>query len=184
MDLVFELPGSLNSSFCTDIIQKFENDQRKKPGVVSGGLKPDTKKSTDLIISRFLDWEEICEILDNKLKEGLEKYIQFVNKKFQVHFDLLDKSSHTGFQIQKSGYYKFHQDSLIQYGKNRLVTFIWYLNTKDDGHTDFLFKKVKPEEGKLVMFPATWDYIHAGLKTENKYIITGWLSSDIGTVSL
>jgi hypothetical protein len=41
-------------------------------------------------------------------------------------------------------------------------------------------KIVSPERGKLLLFPATWTYIHMGLpliKGDPKYIATGWLCS-------
>jgi len=37
--------------------------------------------------------------------------------------------------------------------------------------------KIKPEMGKTLIWPAEWTHAHAGeiLKTETKYIITGWM---------
>lgn len=42
--------------------------------------------------------------------------------------------------------------------KSKLLTFIWYLNTVDEGgETEFLdYHKVKSEKGKLVLFPSEW----------------------------
>ena len=39
--------------------------------------------------------------------------------------------------------------------------------------------KVQPRQGRMLLFPATWCYIHRGAElkgTQNKYIITGWIS--------
>ena len=38
-------------------------------------------------------------------------------------------------------------------------------------------RDIQPEEGKLVLFPATWNMVHWGVppNTGNKYIVTGWL---------
>jgi len=68
------------------------------------------------------------------------------------------------------------------------VTFLWYLTTHDPiahgGGTAFHplagdgGKIVVPERGKLILFPATWTYIHMGLplfRGDPKYICTGWL---------
>ena len=35
----------------------------------------------------------------------------------------------------------------------------------------------RPEEGKLVIWPSDWTYLHRGLPSPNetKYIATGWL---------
>ena len=49
---------------------------------------------------------------------------------------------------------------------------------KNAGYTEFLDgTKIQPEAGKLVIFPATWMYVHRGVspKKETKYICTGWI---------
>ena len=88
----------------------------------------------------------------------------------------------TGYQIQKTqpgDYYIWHHDQTT----SRLVTFIWYLNdVKDDGYTEFIDgTRIQPEAGKLIIFPATWDFLHRGVspKTETKYICTGWVHAEM-----
>ena len=54
-----------------------------------------------------------------------------------------------------------------------------YLNDViEDGYTEFEFGlKVQPRVGKILLFPATWQYLHRGYppKSETKYLCTGWL---------
>ena len=53
-----------------------------------------------------------------------------------------------------------------------------YLNDVDGGPTGFITgRDIQPEEGKLVLFPTTWNMVHWGVppNTGNKYIVTGWL---------
>ena len=50
----------------------------------------------------------------------------------------------------------------------------------EGGETQFWDNyKVKPQKGKLVLFPASWTYPHSGLMpiSHDKYIITGWIYS-------
>ena len=65
---------------------------------------------------------------------------------------------------------------------DRKLTFIWYLNDiKDGGYTEFIDgTKIKPEVGKLVIFPASWEFLHRGVppKSEDKYLCTGWVHFD------
>jgi hypothetical protein len=55
---------------------------------------------------------------------------------------------------------------------------LWYLNTVNDGgETEILGDIiVKPEAGKLLLFPASWTFPHRGKMpiSEDKYIVTGW----------
>ena len=72
----------------------------------------------------------------------------------------------------------WHRDSI-----NPSVKAMLYLNDVDEGgETEFWGTlKVKPEAGKLILFPATWTYPHcANIPISNaKYIITGWLCADM-----
>ena len=47
-----------------------------------------------------------------------------------------------------------------------------------DRYTEFYTGlKIKPEVGKILMFPALWPWVHRGYppKSETKYICTGWI---------
>tara|TARA_Y100000114_G_scaffold119383_1_gene114080 strand:+ start:402 stop:596 length:195 start_codon:yes stop_codon:yes gene_type:complete len=59
-----------------------------------------------------------------------------------------------------------------------MLVFTTYLNNvKKGGETQFLYqrKKIKPLQGKTILFPSFWTHVHKGNKTtETKYIITGW----------
>jgi hypothetical protein len=178
MDLVFEINNNLSVDVCREIIGKFENDNRVTDGHTGGGFNPDMKKSKDLVVSRYKDWNNINEFLVDKLNENLGKYVEFIKDKFPPDMLTVDFSGikPCGLQIQKSGHYGWHVDEMVEHHRVRVVTFIWYLNTiEEGGETGFHYRKVKPEAGKFVMFPATWDYPHCGFPATDKYIITGWL---------
>lgn len=175
MDLVFEKRNNLPPELCAQIIQRFEIDDRKHPGSTAGGFNTDMKNSLDLMISNLTEWEDIVRILDDKLKRNMTIYQEFLYSKLPNGYNILD-TWHSSYQIQKSGYYRWHHDSKIEYGRERVLTFIWYLNTiENGGETGFIFKNVKPETGKFVFFPSTWDYVHCGFDAKDKYIITGWM---------
>lgn len=179
MDLSFEISDNLSEEFCDDIVKRFEEDERKSPGSTVGGFNPDTKNSIDLNISRFEEWNDVCEKLDSTLSEALKKYDTMIEEKIDYKgFDFSNTTFGASYQIQRSGFYKYHHDALHDklLDRTRVLTYIWYLNTPTEGgETDLMFRKVKAQKGKLLIFPATWDYVHAGLPTPLKYIVTGWL---------
>lgn len=199
MDFIYEIPNNISADKCEEIIKRFEDDDRKQRGVTLGILNGDhshpTKKSLDLHISDLGDeWKEIDEYLHKQLTEGLGKYGSHLQKKHGD--DCLRRFStpdchDSGYQIQKTvigEYYGWHDDS---YSKNgRFLTYIWYLTShdpiRDGGGTAFHpivgdgGKVIRPEQGKLLLFPSTWTYTHMGLPliTGNpKYICTGWMNS-------
>jgi len=165
-----ELDGHLDPEFCKEIIEKFDLDPNRQLGTPAH-----RKVSIDLSINWYSDWNPITEKLNILIKDGLTKYIEWLQVMLPYINPELEHSKNTGFQIQKSGKYGWHDDSLVEEEHERVLTFIWYLNTIDEGgETDLVYKKVKPRTGKLLIFPSTWNYVHRGIETENKYIITGW----------
>ena len=183
----------IDKDFCKHIIQKFELDNRVKPGVSGFGYKPDLKKSYDLYLNHKAtpDWNNEMNYLYNKLEPSIDMYLQ---KHYYPYTKGLYKPYDSGLQIQRSSAgdkfsYDWHSDDFFEYDKNnneigyRIITFIWYLNDISEcGETEFYEgTKIKPEEGKLILFPSTWDYNHKGHvpKYGNKYICTGWFYNKI-----
>ena len=56
-DFIYVERGALPKSFCNNVIEKFEQDDRKRQGQVGGGVQLDIKRSSDLSISELDDWK-------------------------------------------------------------------------------------------------------------------------------
>ena len=193
---------NLSRDLCNELISKFENDERRIAGVISKGLDRNVKFTTDLVITELPEWSSIDKILCDILSVALKKYLfttiiangnnnspliilsQIVNTTARINNENGDYNiTDFGYQIQKydknTGFYIWHNDFVHDNsGRMRYFTFIWYLNDVHvGGQTEFLQGKIKPEAGKLVLFPATWTYVHRGIMpiSENKYILTGWV---------
>ena len=181
-DFIYTQKDALPKSFCDNVIQKFELDDRKRQGQVGSGVQLDIKRSCDLSITGKEDWKSYDEAFFKSLNSALKEYLRFIPQEF-IQFKALSRfEDDTGYQIQKTqpgDYYIWHHDQT----KTRMVTFIWYLNdVKDDGYTEFIDgTRIQPEAGKLIIFPSTWDFLHRGVspKTETKYICTGWVHAEM-----
>ena len=75
-----------------------------------------------------------------------------------------------------------HVDVMNHATAKRFLAFFIYLNdVEEGGETEFFFNKpgtfipfkVEPKRGRMLMFPPTWQYYHAGLKpiSGKKYLI-------------
>lgn len=192
--------NTLTEKFCKNLIEKFEKDSKKVPGVTDYSRETsDIKKSTDLCISHYDDWKKEDDILFSILSREYTNYLNHIsnmNPAFLKYFSNYVNGvqlNDCGYQIQRTTpgeYYDWHCDSditaAIQYDNYtesrglRVATYLWYLNDVEyDGETEFIDgTKVKPETGKLLIFPATITYLHRGIspKKETKYICTGWMS--------
>ena len=181
-DFIYVERSALPKSFCNNVIEKFEQDDRKRQGQVGGGVCLEIKRSSDLSISKLDDWESYDQAFFRCLNNGLKKYIRFLPEEYIKNKALSELGNDTGYQIQRTqpgDHYIWHHDQTT----TRLVTFIWYLNDiKDGGYTEFIDgTRIQPEAGKLIIFPATWDFLHRGVspKSETKYLCTGWVHADI-----
>ena len=91
----------------------------------------------------------------------------------------------TSLKIQKTlpteGYHVWH----IEHGRGfsnepRAFVFSIYLNdVEEGGETEFLHfsKRVKPKKGRIVIWPASFPYVHRGNPplSGEKYILTSWM---------
>ena len=182
--------NNLESNLCEDIIKRFAqwyDDGKVNPGVTFSGYDPNIKDSYDLHISQFEEWEDIDSILYEALTDKVTSYLEnVITKQCELSVDNIEDS---GYQIQRTtseqnGYPVHNDGEIIPHNNNfRVMTYLWYLNdVEGGGWTEFPDRCIiKPETGKLILFPANWTYPHIGHppKTGNKYIITGWVYSSI-----
>ena len=179
--------NTLTDEFCKEVCRKMDNDDRKALGVFGKYKKsdPNFKSSFDLRISGLSNWEEEDEIFFMTINQFVKKYLDDIQistgGKFSFNYPG-DYFSDTGYQVKvynPGGHYDWHQDYVIdRYNGVRELTFIWYLNEDfDEGETEFVIgRKIIPKTGRLLIFPASWMYVHRGcrVKKNNKYIATGW----------
>lgn len=191
---VYTVEHSFTEQECDSMIAQFEKEYvLHYNGVTGGGYTPNVKRTREIGITREQTWQKWNSLCFKRLNEALQKYAKHCVD--TCHNDSIMTVLHgngiindTGYQLQKymkeHQFYKWHQDSSLKPGHNehRIITYLWYLNTVEEGgETYFYHGKVKPEKGKLILFPACWNYNHKGATpiSHDKYIITGWVYSNI-----
>ena len=176
-----------NDDLCKNIIDFCKNNSvLQKKGVTTGNtVNEEVKKTTDITINP--------ESLKSKDYEIFVTYFDHLNKCFLDYKEqypflktFIKKISIGPFNIQKysSGdhFSRLHSERTSINTLHRLFAWMTYLNDVNEengGTTDFdSYKiKVKPEQGKTLIWPAEWTHAHYGsiLKSGEKFIITGWI---------
>jgi prolyl 4-hydroxylase len=168
----------LDETTCKFLIELFE-DQKDKHEVILNDRKPNftqfnltennnisTKVTNihNLLIKKTMDYRDLYyETYDKRVfpeKHSFEqfrikRYIPNENQAFDTHVDVVD-----------------HETS------RRYISFMWYLNDVDEGgETQFLNLMIKPEQGKLIVFPPFWMFPHMGKDpiSNPKYILSTYL---------
>lgn len=204
-DFIYLKENSLSREICEDIIFYYNRDKKLGyKGVTASGENINIKDTWDLQITKLIQedetWANIHKLLYTELYTNLKKYLDILSIKKEYNkyhssdyppFKIITQNPLKTeiFQMQKyekgKGKYIYHNDSKIDIKSNqyRVVTFLWYLNDVNEGGETELFGniKIKPEAGKLLLFPATWTFPHCGTVpiSNDKYIITGWIHADI-----
>ena len=189
-ELIWVKENSLTKQFCKSVIDKFETDPYRKAGEVDQNnprIDKNLKITIDTTITHRIAWREEDEVLYKALGKALHEYeihLQNTSKgKWNLHPSDGYQVKDTGYMVQKyepNGFYNWHHDWCMNEGWSRIYTYIWYINTiKEEygGWTEFIDgTKIQPKVGSILLFPATWTYVHRGYTTQvPKYIVTGWI---------
>ena len=177
---VFEQRGALAADICAEMIRRFEaHETEQYPGRIgqTRDLDQSIKRSTDLVLSGKPHWQD----LDRELFRSLNRALAEFKQKF-TFFDGPFKDN--GYAIQRTDageFYHWHIDGGSHEFAMRQLVAIWYLNEPggDGGETEFMYQqiRIRPETGKLLLFPPFWTHLHRGRTLEggSKYIATTWI---------
>ena len=126
-------------------------------------------------------WESLKPMMLN-FDLALQHYIQ--NTGILDSFGI-DKFCYTSLKIQKTlpteGYHRWHveHNAGFENEPRALVLSIYLNDVEDSGETEFLHfsKRVKPKTGRIVIWPASFPYVHRGNPplSGEKYILTSWM---------
>jgi hypothetical protein len=180
LSFIYQIPRALPADVCREIIRRFEErSDEQYPGRIGGAAAAEAsvKKTTDLFISGRADWTDLDAHLRRSLGDALRGLIAL------YPFFAVNRFKDLGYNIQRyrpGEYYHWHVDSGPGEFMSRQLVALWYLNAvAAGGETEFALQgvSVKPEEGKLVLFPPFWTHIHRAVTVERgvKYIATTWL---------
>jgi hypothetical protein len=177
---VFEKQHALTAEQCRDMLQRFEQQQDEQyEGRIGQRVDKDRsiKKSTDLVVSGKPHWHDVDRALFQSLGKAILEFRETYTF-FKGPFKDM------GYAIQRTHpgeHYHWHIDGGSHEFSQRQLVAVWYLNDVPGpgGETEFLFQdiKIKPEQGKLILFPPFWTHEHRGVTLQQgvKYIATTWV---------
>ena len=146
------------------------------------------KELNNELIFDISDNNNICKLIIKEMKKNFVNYTTYLRSNMSnVPFNFEKLYS------EKIIIKKYSKNEIINEFKEELVVvdnntsneiskliFVWYLNNVEEGgETEFWQGKyiVKPEVGKMVIFPSCWTFPHSGKipLSCDKYILTGKL---------
>ena len=177
---IFEKKNALDAPLCEQAIERFEQcEEEQYEGRIGQqiSMDRDIKKTTDLVVSGKPHWKDIDRALFRSIGQAILEF-----RETYPYFKGPFKDMGYGIQRYNPGeHYHWHIDGGSHEFSQRQLVALWYLNDVPGpgGETEFLFQelKIKPECGKLVLFPPFWTHEHRAVTLEkgNKYIATTWV---------
>lgn len=198
MDYILEIHDILPKEVCESIIERYKKDSNKEHSKIGfeGTVKKDVRKSMVLPVSNNDEWRDVDNIIHDVISRSIKKYVKYITEIYSntglVDIKCIDnqitdnfgKMEDEGYFIQEykqDDFYNWHVDRCKGLKMDRVLSFVLYLNTLNEnqgGCTEFINgKKVRPVQGKIVVFPSDWQYYHRGAPVENggiKYTIGTW----------
>lgn len=168
---------------CKKIINFINTSDDARPGQIShyegSVVCKEKKESFDLSLTvdnayEHKEFEFVLDFLWESVLKYCEEFIELQGMEFRV-FPI--------FNIQKyvpptGGYHAYHCERSSLVNSKRLLTWMVYLNTLENGgETEWKYQNIKekPIEGKVVIWPTDFTHTHRGVKANKvKYILTGW----------
>jgi Rps23 Pro-64 3,4-dihydroxylase Tpa1-like proline 4-hydroxylase len=192
MEFIYEIPNAVSKEVCEDMIKRFLNDNDKERSTIGNNQRVETniRNTTNLWLAKFDKWGDIIAPMLDVFLNGLEEYKKYLLKLNCISedlgsqlFDMVTMEHIFINQTNEGEFYQWHYDSSKKSNEcHRILTFLLYLNTLEEdqgGCTEFKCgKKVRPEQGKLLIFPSTWTYVHRGAEVKNggmKYTCGTWV---------
>ncbi|WP_019506269.1 2OG-Fe(II) oxygenase [Pleurocapsa sp. PCC 7319] len=175
---------TISHDFCKLVINYFENCKKEQYwGMVQPNVRKfERKKVKELALSpdNEVEWEILYQA-----QKSLLSYLQRYQKKYSaIDIPLVP----TQFRIKKydndgTHFFDWHVDVSRISNSKRMLVAQWYLNTVEEGgETEFkviktVTYKVQPLQGRLLMFPPFWTYLHRGKPpiSNPKYIMSTFL---------
>tara|TARA_R110000824_G_scaffold918_1_gene5384 strand:+ start:1587 stop:2171 length:585 start_codon:yes stop_codon:yes gene_type:complete len=176
----FILGRYIPNKICDSLIDIFNKNKRYASiGKCGFKVRPKDKKSLDLGLhssdSSLVEYNECL----NKIIREYELMYQFKEIGVQA-FNNVKENTNIQYYKPTEGFYTYHTERTSIDSTTRCLVFMTYLNNVDNGGTEFLFQKLKipAKKGLTLIWPSDFTHTHRGVvsKTQEKYIVTGWMN--------
>lgn len=175
------LDNCLSSEHCNQLIQKFNDSELVER---DSKWEQDYKSFKELNLTTHPEFKIEQDLFYNRTSNLFQFYkekckVEFFPNKFGYE-DVRMKR----YNVNDKDQFGWHTDVGDYASARRFLVMFYYLNdVKEGGETVFksmvddkeLF--IKPEQGRIVIFPPMWMYPHKGMKpiSNSKYIISTYL---------
>ena len=191
-DFVMLIQNFMPEGYCQEAIEKFEftldqgfgYNRQERDNVSALKKKDEHCFSLDMMSKDVVGEQVIARLGDvhSKFNDAFRSAMQYYTQAYGVVSEMNLVMPEVKWQKtpKSGGYHVWHCEAADRSSSHRVLSWIYYLNTVEEGgETEFLYqsKRVRPEENALLIFPAAFTHTHRGNPplSGDKYIATGWI---------
>ena len=170
---------SLSREYCDNLIEFCENIYNENNEIITLKMYDNN------------NWKKYIKEIKSEIKKNVINYI----KEIDINNIFLSEKNISNLNFELPILKKYRKDigklcykkkNIYDIGKKKIsfLTFIWFLNDnedKDGGEIEFFgYYKIKPEKGKLIIFPSEIFFPYSiKLSSKDNYILTTELYIDL-----
>jgi hypothetical protein len=181
--------NALPTEFCQEVVDRFDNDDRKTDGRIGDGTKEGAidskfKVTKEIMLSQcHKGWEDVMATIAENLSFHIHDYMKKWGRALQVS---LYPEEYRICKYDIGGHFNWHSDN-IGSSVSRVLTVIWYLNNVNKGgETEYPWQgiRIAPKMGSLLICPVGWTYYHRSspVISNPKYILITQLHQKLNEV--
>jgi len=178
-DVIYE-KNVIDHQICDDLVDWFEKNEDLQHQAMLKNTNTDQNEVDDsqLVATRAWGDQYVRDTIIKCIDRAFLDYRGTIGWPWQYNLESKD------FSVRKypkgKGFFNDHIDTATELTYDRLLAFILYLNTVDDGgETEFFYtgRKIKPVKGKILLFPCNYLFAHRGHvpMSNDKYIATSFI---------
>jgi len=177
-DLIKVYENSLDEETCNKLIYNFEKLEDKQERVENDRKPNFTQINLTELSKENEELNNLHQLLIKKTFEYKKDYYKFVDERCFPREHAFEQFRIKRYINNGNDAFDCHVDVMDHPSARRFLAFLWYLNDVDNGgETVFDGIVIKPQVGKLVVFPPMWMFPHIGNPpvSNNKYILSTYL---------
>jgi hypothetical protein len=178
VDLIKVYDNALDSSICEYLVDLFDNQQDIHERLENNRKPNFTQINFTEISKNSLDIKDAHNIVLKSVLNYKEDYYSFIDKRCFPESNAFEQLRIKKYNTDGNDAFDPHVDVTDHESSRRFLSFLFYLNdVSEGGETVFKDKTIKPQSGRLVVFPPMWMYPHCGKEpvSNPKYILSTYL---------
>ena len=168
--LIEEYPGAVPVALCEQLIACFERDPRRKASavVVDGqAVQYGVRSGTMAAIDRASpEWEGLFQAVVPIMRTTADAYLEkYPGLSAVAEWEGLDCTLPMIERVEPGQGFNWHYDHHRTANERVLAALLYLRTVEEGGYTEFAHQnlQVRPEAGKIVLFPPYWTHIHRGI---------------------